>query len=125
MTVRRKPVRDLTPAEIRTFLALTMGRNRGLMHGRLEWCVRNPDGCDVFYVQKGRKIVGWGLSFRTAPYHRDLYMFTHKEYRRKGIGTAILKYVIAHKGRLKIRVHPWSKTSDAFYAPYKGILELT
>ena len=58
--------------------------------------------------------------FKTAPYKRDLYMFTHKEYRRKGIGTAILKYVLAHKGRLEIRVHPWSKTSDAFYAPYKG-----
>lgn len=120
MIVRRKLVKDLTAAQYHTLLDLTMGPSRGLMHGRLRYSRRNAPEDVIFYVTKNRKVVGWALMFKIGPYKRDLYMFVHKEYRRKGVGTAILKHVLAHKGRLDIRVYPWSKTSDAFYAPYKG-----
>lgn len=94
------------------------------MHGRLDWCVRNPMGCHVFYVTYRRKIVGWALMYRTGPYMRNVYTFVHKDYRRKGVGTALMKEVITHKGRMKIRVFPWSKASDGFYDQFKGVLEM-
>ncbi len=75
----------------------------------------------MFYVTHKRKVVGWALMFKTKPYHRDLYTFVHQDYRRKGVGKALMNHVAARKGRLKIRVFPWSRASDAFYDNFKGV----
>ncbi|MFO8039428.1 MAG: GNAT family N-acetyltransferase [Sodalinema sp.] len=86
----------------------------------------NPPYAEVFVAEQQQTIVGYALffstysSFRTQPglYLEDV--FVHRDYRRQGIGTALIAQVAQQVeqrgyGRLEWSVLDWNHRAISFY----------
>lgn len=68
------------------------------------------------------KIVGWGLCFENRYGRRELYLFVDEDYRRQGVGSALVVEARRRYPRHKIVVRPWNGPSYAFYERFPRLV---
>lgn len=124
-TVAQKP--DL----LKKLRALTLypksGLNFELTHLLESARVRNVNA-KVLLAYHKKNIVGWALLSREKtdfsfpnydgyePYRGTLFeVFVHPDYRRKGIGSSLVKAARKKAGSMRLCVAPWDYQSERFY----------
>lgn len=81
-----KNILDITLGEYDQIKKLTFGKKQGLMYSTLE--KRHPKtGVILTTLNNTKKIVGWCM----IDVDKSIYIYTHKEYRRRGIATSLYK----------------------------------
>jgi GNAT superfamily N-acetyltransferase len=106
-----KYVKDLTPDEYQDCLQCTFG-SIGRMRSELEWCRGNQKRARAIMLVENGELVGWTLVFRETE-KKIAHLFVRSEYRRRGYGTQIMKYVARYYR--DVSVCPWDSRSSKFY----------
>lgn len=114
MRATRKLVRDLTEDEVRQCEKLTYGW--GDMKPQLRTCVREGSG-EVHLMKHGGRVVGWSLVFED---YRDRYVYFYVSgpFRRKGVGSRLMKSVLKYARRYHRRIPTvcvWNPRSQGFF----------
>ncbi|OFW52980.1 MAG: hypothetical protein A2163_00360 [Actinobacteria bacterium RBG_13_35_12] len=94
----------------------------------LDFIFSNPDSCGAAGLFDNKKLIGWGAyrtNWRRHKKEKDVYEISSvvidKDYRRQGLGTKILNYIIDILGkktksnRLFLTVSPFNIPALQFY----------
>ena len=97
---------------------------RQLINYRYSKGKQHPKIIKVCYVGSQRRPVGWcWILHDFVVKHQTVHIFVHKDYRRKGIGTMLLK-AIPRELRKKTYGIPWDSVSNNFYTSVTKKIEL-
>lgn len=105
-------------------MPLTLSEDDGyesLMKKRLRLILKGHANHDVAVLAyKGKKLVGWTLTFDIEFEEPKFMVFVHPKHRFKGIGRKLtektLRYLKKRKEQKEIFIAPWDNISAKFYS---------
>lgn len=65
-----------------------------------------------------KKFIGWGFLFKEEENYFSVMLFVKKEYRRKGVGSEIIR--LLSKGHMEIEVSPHDDKSRRFFKKFQS-----
>lgn len=69
----------------------------------------------VVLCKEGDKIIGWSFTFKKTSAKKTFYLYIHKDFRRKGIGTKLYLISLLFNNNEQMTVSKWSNNSILFY----------
>jgi GNAT superfamily N-acetyltransferase len=114
--VRSKLLKNLTDEEYKRCYYLNF-RHNGMMQSSLSWERKNhPSTARAVMVEEDGNLLGWALIFGANPgRQREVHFYVRKQYRRKGVGTILMKKVWHHTSPHEMRVDPHDSASSGFF----------
>lgn len=91
--------------------------------------INPPDSTYVFYIyDENKRIAAWALTSKILKYNdvtKDLNIWTQTRYRRRGLGTRLMKYVAKHHKKLtrgKMKYYRYCALSFFNHCDDKGFI---